>query len=453
LSVITSLSLSSVGSNVKGLRYGPDVTFDRVSTDTRTLQPGDLYVALIGESFDGNEFTMAAFDKGACAAVVSAPLDHGLSHLWVEDTTVALGEIARMNRLASGATVVAITGSQGKTTVKEMTGSILGVSHQVLMTRANFNNHVGAPLTLLELGAQHDCAVIELGASGLGEIAYTVRLTLPHVAVITNAAGTHIEGFGDLQGVVRTKGEIIDGLDEDGVAVLNADDSNTPVWRTRAGRRRVVTFGLQNADYQASDVRVDDDAAMSFLLTTPGGEVRIQINLPGIHNVVNATAAAAAALEAGATLADVAAGLRQVRPVPGRLNVLGGQGGSVLIDDSYNASPASFKAAIEVLRQYAGTRILVMGDMGELGADSDSAHAGVGEDALAGGIEQLWTVGANSELAARRFGNGALHFADQDALVAHARPSLAAGMVLLVKGSRSAGMDKVVEQLKSGDPA
>ena len=450
---MTPLSLSSVSSHIKGLRYGPDVSFERVSTDTRTLQPGDLYVALVGESFDGNEFTMEAFDKGACAAIVSATVDHALSHLRVEDTTVALGEIARMNRLASPATVVAITGSQGKTTVKEMTGSILGVSRRVLTTRGNFNNHVGAPLTLLELGAEHDCAVIELGASGLGEIAYTVRLTLPHVAVITNAAATHIEGFGDLQGVVRTKGEIIDGLDEDGVAVLNAGDSNTPAWRARAGRRKVVTFGLQNADYQASDIRTDTDGTMSFLLSTPRGEVRIQINLPGMHNVINATAAAAAALEAGATLADVAAGLRQARPVPGRLNVLDGQGGCVLIDDSYNASPASFKAAIEVLRGYAGTRVLVMGDMGELGADCDRAHAGVGDEARAAGIEQLWTVGAESELAARSFGQGAMHFADQDALVAYARPLLAAGMVLLVKGSRSAGMDKVVAKLKSGDPA
>jgi len=453
MSVMTPLSLSSVANNMKGLRYGPDVSFERVSTDTRTLQPGDLYVALIGESFDGNEFTTDAFDKGACAAIVSTPVDHARSHLWVEDTTVALGEIARMNRLASRATVVAITGSQGKTTVKEMTGSILGVSHQVLMTRGNFNNHVGAPLTLLELGAGHDCAVIELGASGLGEIAYTVRLTLPHVAVITNAAATHIEGFGDLQGVVHTKGEIIDGLNDDGVAVLNAGDANTPAWRTRAGRRRVVTFGLQNADYQATDIRVNDGAAMAFLLSTPKGDVRIQIHLPGMHNVVNATAAAAAALEAGATLADVAAGLAQVRPVPGRLNVLSGQGGSVLIDDSYNASPASFKAAIDVLRRYSGTRILVMGDMGELGADCDSAHASVGEEALAGGIEQLWTVGAKSELAAQRFGHGALHFADQDALVDYARPLLAGDMVLLVKGSRSAGMEKVVAKLKSGDPA
>jgi len=214
-----------------------------------------------------------------------------------------------------------------------------------------------------------------------------------------------------------------------------------------------VTFGLQNADYQATDIRVDDGAAMSFLLSTPRGEARIQINLPGMHNVINATAAAAAALEAGATLADVAAGLQQVRPVPGRLNVLSGKSGSVLIDDSYNASPASFKAAIDVLRRYPGTRILIMGDMGELGADCDSAHAGVGAEALAGGIEQLWTVGAKSELAARRFGQGALHFADQNALVEYARPMLAAGMVLLVKGSRSAGMDKVVAKLKSGDPA
>lgn len=450
------MSLSTVNTVVKGLRYGPDVTFDRVSTDTRTLQPQDLYVALVGESFDGNEFTLDALDRGACGAVVNIPVDHTFSQLCVKDTTIALGEIARMNRLASQATVVAITGSQGKTTVKEMIGSILGVGHQVLMTRANFNNHVGVPLTLLELEPEHDRAVIELGASGLGEIAYTVRLAMPHVAVITNAAGTHIEGFGDLQGVVRTKGEIIDGLDDSGVAVLNADDIHTPTWRQRAGQRRVVTFGLETAqsrpDYQASDIRAGEGVAMSFLLTTPAGQVRIEIHLPGTHNVVNAVAAAAAAIEAGATLTDVETGLRNVRPVPGRLNVLTGKGGAVLIDDSYNASPASFKAAIEVLGQYPGTRILIMGDMGELGVDSENAHAGVGEDALASGIDQLWSVGEKSKLAANRFGSAARHFTSQEALVEHALPLMRSSMVILVKGSRSAAMDKVVEKLKNGDP-
>src|SRR5690606_37635202 len=218
---------------------------------------------------------------------------------------------------------------------------------------------------------------------------------------------------------------------------------------------RVVTFGLDTAqsqpDYQASDIRMEEGAAMSFTLSTPVGKSRIELGLPGRHNVVNAAAAAAAAMEAGATLIDVAAGLHSVRRVPGRLNVLTGVGGAVLIDDSYNASPSSFKAAIDVLGQYPGTRILIMGDMGELGADSDEAHAGVGRDALAGGIEQLWSVGAKSALAARCFGESALHFESQEALIAHARPLLRAGMVVLVKGSRSAAMDKVVERLKNGD--
>lgn len=449
--VIGSMSLSAVRSAVKGRHYGPDAHFSRVSTDTRTLRANDLYVALVGETFDGNDFTQQAFAKGACAAVVNDPIPGDWPVLCVADTTQALGEIARLNRLQSTARIVAITGSQGKTTVKEITGSILGVNHSVLVTKANFNNHVGVPLTLLELDASHDRAVIELGASGLGEIAYTVRMTMPHVAVITNAAATHIEGFGDLQGVVTTKGEIIDGLSADGVAVLNADDSNVPAWKARAAGKKVVTFsvraGANEADYRAADIVLDIGAGVAFTLCTPLGELPVTIGLSGLHNVANAVAAAAASMEAGATLAEVKQGFALVKPVPGRLNILKGPSGSVLIDDSYNASPSSFRAAIDVLAGYRGTRVLIVGDMGELGEQSESAHRELGEYARAQGIDSLWSTGKLSALASEAFGNGGEHFVEQNQLVVKALATLGEGFVALVKGSRSAAMDKVVQKL------
>lgn len=447
------MTLSALTSVMKGQHSGPDVSFQRVSTDTRTLRAGDLYVALVGESFDGNEFTRQAFQKGACGAVVNEIVEGGKPQLRVADTTVALGEIARMNRLQSQARIIAVTGSQGKTTVKEMIGCILGVSHPVLITKANFNNHVGVPLTLLELDASHQRAVIELGASGPGEIAYTVKMVMPQVAVITNAAATHIEGFGDLQGVVRTKGEIIDGLPADGVIVLNADDANLQAWKDRAQGRRVVTFGMNQAtaDCFATGIRSAAGAGSVFTLHTPSGSISVSVALLGLHNVVNALAAAAATLAAGCSLDEVKAGLERVKAVPGRMNILSGIGGAVLIDDSYNASPSSFHAAIDSLAAYVGHRILVVGDMAELGSQSEAAHAEVGEYARAQGIDSLWSSGKLSALASQSFGSGGKHFDSQQELIAQAFAVFRPGIIALVKGSRSAAMDKVVEHLKSGE--
>ncbi|MES3007808.1 MAG: UDP-N-acetylmuramoyl-tripeptide--D-alanyl-D-alanine ligase [Pseudomonadota bacterium] len=453
--MIKSMSLSALSSITKGRLSGPDVSFQRVSTDTRTLRAGDLYVALVGESFDGNEFTKQAFEKGACGAVVNEIVEGGKPQLRVADTTIALGEIARLNRLQSQARVVAVTGSQGKTTVKEMIGCILGVNYPVLITKANFNNHVGVPLTLLELDSTHQRAVIELGASGPGEIAYTVKMALPQVAVITNAAATHIEGFGDLQGVVKTKGEIIDGLPADGVAVLNADDANLQAWIERAAGRRVMTFGMNQstADYFATQIRGAAGKGSAFTLETPSGSVAISLALLGLHNVVNAVAAAAASMAAGCTLEEVKAGLERVRAVPGRMNIMPGIGGAVLIDDSYNASPSSFHAAIDALAVHTGHRVLVVGDMAELGPQSESAHAEIGEYARAQGIDDLWSVGKLSALASSSFGRSGRHFDSQQALIEQARAVFQPGVIALVKGSRSAAMDKVVEQLKNGEPS
>lgn len=452
--MIGNMTLSQVNNVVAGRQLGADVHFSAVSIDTRTLQANDLYVAIVGENFDGNDFVTQAFDKGACGAVTSRNTGIDQPQLWVKDTTIALGEIARLNRLASTARIVAITGSQGKTTVKEMIAAILSVEKRVLVTKDNFNNHIGVPLTLLELDEEHDCVVIELGASGLGEIAYTVRMVLPHVAVLTNAAATHIEGFGDLDGVVRTKGEIIDGLQDGGVAVLNADDPYFGEWVARAANKRIVSFAVDAAaDYRVIDLQLDAPGASRFILRSPAGDAHVTLALAGKHNVLNAAAAAAASIEAGATLEAVVLGLARVRPVAGRLSQLPGIAGAIIIDDSYNASPSSFRAAIDVLASRAGSRVLIAGDMGELGVQSEKAHIELGLYAKQCGIEMLWTTGAYSELSAESFGKNARHFVTQGALILHAIEHLGVGDVALVKGSRSAAMDRVVEQITKGESA
>jgi UDP-N-acetylmuramoyl-tripeptide--D-alanyl-D-alanine ligase len=451
--MIGTLSLGALQAVVPATRHGVDVNFSRVSTDTRTLRPGDLYIALRGASFDGNDFVDQAFENGAGAAIVSSPQAVRSPCLLVADTTAALAELALLNRQRSSARVVAITGSQGKTSVKEMIGRILSVSHRTLVTRGNFNNHIGVPLTLLELDETHECAVIELGASGLGEIAWTVRLAQPHVAVLTNAAATHLEGFGSLAGVVQTKGEIIDGLPADGTAVLNADDPHFAVWRARAGQRRALCFSLHDtsADYQASAILIDGREGTQFTLHTPAGDCGITLHLLGLHNVANALAASAAAMAAGATLEDVRVGLALVRPVAGRLCLREAANGAALVDDTYNASPSSFRAAIDVLRGFPGRRILIMGDMGELGSDAESGHRYVGDYARSCGIDTLWATGPLSRLAVSGFGEGALHFASIDSLIAHALVNTDAQCSVLIKGSRSAGMERAVEKLIAGD--
>ncbi len=449
--MIRDMSLAQINSELSGKHFGADVNFSAVSTDTRALPEGALYVALVGEHFDGNEFVLDAIEKGACATVVSKPVHSTVPVLQVSDTTEALGQIARLNREASTAHFIAITGSQGKTTVKEMCANIMSECRNVLVTRGNFNNHIGVPLTLLELNAEHDCAVIELGASGLGEIAYTVAMVTPNVAVLTNAEATHIEGFGDLEGVVRTKGEIIDGLTEDGVAILNADSPHFAVWSKRAATKNVKSFGLQNAaDYHAKNLLLGSNGRSAFQLVTPQGDIEISLGLAGRHNVLNSLAAAAACIESGATLKDVQSGLANVKAVAGRLQLLAGIANSILIDDSYNASPSSFHAAIDVLAEQAGRKILIVGDMGELGLQAAQAHTEVGEYARQKGIDALWATGHHAVLAAQSFGASGRHFVKQIDLIAAAKNELSEGDTALVKGSRSAAMERVVEQLKMG---
>ena len=450
--LIGNMTLSLLAQELGGELLGEDVIFSNISTDTRSLKSGDLYLALVGENFDGNNFVDEAARAGAGSAVISREVASQLPALRVTDTHVALGKIANLNRQRSAAIVIALTGSQGKTTVKEMLGSILNNSADCLATEANLNNTIGVPLTLLKVEQKHEYAVIEMGANAAGEIAFSVATAEPDIALITNASTTHLEGFGSLQGVVVAKGEIIDGLKSDGVMVLNSDDPYVEDWSARAAGKRCVRFSYENAkgdaQYFASQVVEQKDGASSFNLHTPKGEQALNIRLLGKHNVLNAVAASAVAIEAGARLVDVAEGLVKLNPVSGRLSRLTGMNGCHLIDDSYNASPGSFIAAIDVLSKLSGKKFLVMGDMGELGTDSDSAHRKVGEYAAAAGLDALWTTGEKSKLATASCAGKGRHFETKEELIEALAGITNSDLTILIKGSHGTKMNEVVTALK-----
>lgn len=445
--MIARMSLQQLQGVVGGVLHG-SASFTAVSTDTRSLRRGDLFIALQGPNFDGNQFVAQAKARGACAALVSAEPADDLPILTVADTRIALGQLGAFNRAQAKAKVIALTGSQGKTTVKEMTASILARRGSVLFTQGNLNNDIGAPLTLLQINPEHDFAVIELGANHKGEIAYTTALTRPDIALVNNVAATHVEGFGSLQGVAEGKAELWQGLGRDGIAVVNLDDANV-AGRVPAGLRQVgiSAAGAAAAGYRVSAVHGDGLSGSRFTLQTPKGSAEVEIRVPGRHNVANALAAAALAMEAGATLQDVIQGLGAAHAAKGRMNILKGKRGAVIIDDSYNASPASFRAAIDVLADLPGTRIVAAGDMGELGSDKDAAHRALGEYAASKGIDRFFGTGVLTAQAVTAFGSKGVHAADRESLAAQLQELLASGVSVLVKGSRSAGMERVVKLL------
>lgn len=450
------MRLSEAAAMAGGRLQGIDTVFESVSADTRSLQAGALFVALRGPNFDAHDFLEAAREQGAVAALVSRPAANTLPTIQVEDTRLALGRLAAAWRGRWSIPVVAVTGSNGKTTVKEMIAAILAQRGSVLATQGNLNNDIGVPLTLLRLRDEHRYAVIEMGANHTGEIAYVAQLARPTVAVVTNAGTAHLEGFGSLEGVARAKGELFQSLDEEGVAVLNADDRFAGLWAELIGTRRTVRFGLdQAADVSVvagtEQMEVSDLLATYFTLRTPSGDISIRLQLCGRHNVINACAAAAAALTASASIEDVQQGLASLQAVKGRLQLkLAGPDLRVL-DDTYNANPASLRAALQVLAMARGRKILVLGDMGELGAGAEDIHGELGEEARAAGVEQLFTTGVLSRFTAQNFGAGARHFSTQQDLIAALREVLS-GMAtrpvtVLVKGSRRMQMERVVTAL------
>jgi UDP-N-acetylmuramoyl-tripeptide--D-alanyl-D-alanine ligase len=452
-------TLGSFARACGGRLAGADRAFGGVSSDSRTLSAGDLFVALRGPRFNGHEFVGAALAAGAAGALVDAPQPPALAQIVVTDTQAALSRAGHAWREACAIPVIGVAGSNGKTTAKEMTAAILARAGSTLATRGNLNNHIGVPLTLLRLEPGHRFAVIEMGANRAGEVAELVAVARPTVGLITNAGAEHLEGFGSLEGVARAEGETVAGLAADATAVLNADDEFCGLWRGMTPAR-VVTFGIESAaDFRASDLRTTLGAQgflTRFRLASPLGRSEIELHLGGRHNVANALGAAAAAAAAGATLEHIAAGLGAMRPVPGRLQLRQAACGAWIIDDSYNANPSSVRAGIEVLGSLEGRRWLVLGDMAELGEFAAAAHSQIGTFAREHGIERLLATGQLAALAVERFGTGGQWFPETEALTRELRRALAAdpaaaAVRLLVKGSRINRLERVVAALVGND--
>ncbi|OIQ81674.1 UDP-N-acetylmuramoyl-tripeptide--D-alanyl-D-alanine ligase [mine drainage metagenome] len=443
------MPLSEAALATKGQLLGPDVEFGAISTDSRRVEAGDLFVALRGERFDGHDYVADCLQRGAVAAVVEAqsavssrPSDKSL--LVVADGRIALGALARHWRGKFSLPLIAVTGSNGKTTVKEMLASILraaaGRDDAVLATTGNLNNEIGVPLTLFRLDAGHRYAVIEMGMNHAGEIARLTAIARPTVALVNNALPAHLEGLGSVAGVAHAKGEIFQGLAADGTAVINADDAFAPLWRQLAAPHRVLSFGLQSAADVSADYRLKADGS-EIVLKTPQGATVLNLPVAGLHNVSNALAATAAALAVEVPLDAVVAGLQRFAAARGRLQRKTGVQGCALIDDTYNANPASMRAAIDVLAACPGRRYLVLGDMGELGEDAGKLHHEIGEYARAAKLEGVLTLGEMGRAY------GGQHFDSPEALAATLLPELGANSTVLVKGSRFMRMERVVALL------
>lgn len=444
------MKLSILAPAIGGVLHGSDREVSAFSSDTRSLQAGDMFIALSGLNFDANAFVGQAVEKGAIAALVSrldASLD--LPQVLVADTQAALGLMAvAWRKQFPSLQRVAITGSAGKTTTKEMTASIFRELGKTLATPGNKNNEIGVPLTLLRLQADDRYGVFELGANHRGEIAYTSALVQPQAAVIVNVGTAHLEGFGSRQGIAEAKGEIYDGLVAGGTAIINLDDDFAGYWQQRCAGRRQLGFSVKGpADVWASDIRPGKPLAFAFALHVGDAETEVELPLPGQHCVANAVAAAALASALGAPLDAIRAGLEKTPVVPGRMNVHAFPGGRLVIDDTYNANPESMKAAIDVLAALPGRRVLVTGDMGELGEAVERGHREVGEYAKMKKIDALYSVGLYSAFTNEGFGEDAKSAANHKELIEILEKELEGVVAILVKGSRSAKMERVVEGL------
>lgn len=448
--------LSLIAHWAGGEIHGDDTVIDAVSNDTRTLAPGSLYVALRGERFDGHDFAADALARGASAMLVERLLDVAVPQVLVANTELALARIAAGMQRDRATRVFAITGSNGKTSVKSLLLAILQQvareDHKVVHANpGNRNNEIGLPLAVLDAPEDADFAVYEMGAGKPGDIAYLTDIARPQYALVNNIAPAHLERMGSLLGVATTKGAIYAALPADGVAVINADDAYGAWFEQHIvghpPRSRLLRYGLDHsADITARDIRLTDSGSQ-FTLHTPVGTVAIALALPGRHNISNALAAASLALAADIPLAQVAAGLGNAEPVPGRQIAHTLPGGAVLIDDSYNANPGSLAAAIDALAAGKHEGWLVLGDMRELGPDGPALHAQAGQRARAAGLKRLYTLGPLSEAASTAFGEGGRHFSTHDALAAALAGELHAGVRCLVKGSRGSAMDKIVKAL------
>lgn len=431
-----------------GLIPNASLPITGVCIDSRKTLPGSLFIALRGDNFDGHDFIRQAIANGAVAVVCERYQDNlgAIPQLVVADSLRALASIATFHRKTLTCPVIALTGSNGKTSVKEMISAILPPPSYA--TPGNFNNHIGAPLSVLQLNSTHRYAVFELGANHVGEIACTVAITQPAIALINNIAPAHIEGFGSIDGVARAKGEIYAGLPENGTAIVNDDDDYAHYWDPLFVNKRVLRFSLNNAvDVYAKSLSLDESGCAVFTLVLPSGEARLRLQVPGVHSVRNALAAAACCYAAGIALMDIVAGLQGFQGVKGRMTYLHGKHRSLVIDDTYNANLRSVLTAVDVLARRPGRRILVLGDLGELGQWTQSHHEEIGRFAQHSGIDLLMTCGKHSEYSTQAFGQNAKHYDRQEDLARDLLPWLDENTTVLVKGSRSAAMENVVHQL------
>ncbi len=445
-------TLAAAAHIMNGTLLGSDQNYVGVSTDTRTLGPGELFFALQGPNFDGGAFVSAASEKNAAAAVLSEVVEVDIPQITVDDTRLALGTLASSWRKRMPAKVIGITGSNGKTTVKAMIATSLASSAETLATRGNLNNDIGLPLMLLNLSEEHHYAVIEMGANHPGEISYLTSLAEPEVVVVTNAAPAHLEGFGDLDGVARAKGEILQGAVSPVFVVLNADDPYFAYWNSLLSGDTVISFGVEaDASVFAADVEADGDS-MSFSLHIHLEEIPIRLPLAGLHNVRNACAAAAVLHGLGADSKQIRQGLESVQAVSGRLQAVGRITALTVYDDSYNANPQSVIAAAEFLAAQPGHNWLVLGDMGELGEDEVLLHKAVGRAARRLGIDRILATGALSRNTVKTFGRGGQWYENIDGLIEELQRSATEDTNVLIKGSRFMQMERVVEALINKPP-
>ena len=449
------MRLGAIAMWTHGRLLGADATLDQaeitgVAIDTRKLQPGNLFVGLVGEHVDGHDYLDQAAARGAIAALVTRRVDSVLPQLLVDDAAVALGDFASAVRAQRDVRVVGITGSNGKTTVKTLVASILSRHGRTHVSAGNHNNELGLPLSLLQMPPDAEYAVLEMGAGKPGDIAYLAAIARPDIGLVTLIAPAHLERMGSIEGVAETKGALYQALPADGIAIINADDAFASFFGGLAGSRKVLRFGLDHPA-EVGAVKVEQRADGSrFMLGTPRGDVVVNLPLPGRHNVSNALAATAVALALEVPLDTIVAGLEHVSGVAGRLRREVCAGGWTVIDDSYNANPGSMAAAIDTLLLAAGERWLVLGDMAELGPDARALHAGVGERARQRGIDRLFAVGPLGMATVEAFGAGGEHFDAKLVLIAALLSQLHPGVTCLVKGSRSAGMEQVAAAIAKG---
>jgi len=442
------LTLSKVAEKLNAQLIGSDVEFRHVSIDTRTINPDELYIAIIGPNFDGHDFVQAAAEKGAIAAVVSKPIKATIPLLLVEDTGDALTQLAIIRRSQLNIPFLSVTGSCGKTTTKSMMGSILSHCGFVHAGRKSFNNHYGVPLTILGINETHQFVVVEMGANHPDEIAQLTKITRPDVAALTMAAPVHLEGFVTIDGVAHAKGEIFQGLPEKGIAVINQDDVYADYWKDLVADKQVLMFGLSpNADVYADNISIDEQSRPTFCMHTPQGDIDLTLPLIGEHNVMNALAAAAATQAVGANLEAIKQGLETMTPVDKRMVKYVGKQGIEILDDSYNANPTGVDAALKVLSRNHKKKIFVLGEMGELGEMAIEYHRQLGKQALQYGVDKLYAVGELTQHTVDVFGEGAEYFSKQQDLIKQLLIDIEPDMSILVKGSRSNRLENVVSAL------